>query len=587
MKRSLDGPSTVVPKQAKAKKAKSAKAKTTTKKKKTAAKAKKKPKASVKKVKADTPGLTLVLFALWAALLAKEHDGGEMLMAEVMAYGVKKKKEDGWLRLNADTKHLETRCVRCNVWKEQTPENFTANHGGWEVEFERERFGKQNVCNSASTPCKECHRILRETDPKEYTRNLASPSIYRDIRKDVIADTKRRKYKIRCRFFPGIVLVFGANQEFRASIHNADNSDKWHTNWFWGCLEVNVRQDGCVIPDLMIMTMECIIRPFLIFAEMMLSAVTHAGFLEKARATAAEFKKAAVLTPKDNPKITASRGKGEDSKLYNKQLRQHHLKGIIGNRVTDNIEADIKAGRLSQDDFDKSGFGRTGDAKKAYAAACKKAAMQHFLRAGGNCGLVYSQLLTIENLATRFSADRINNDLPHYLISDKGKGREIDCSNIQWVQRALNTPGNWNHRKLVRAFLASGDREGIDISDTVRAYFVGDQRIRQAFDEIMKEEEEQKSVVSVEHMARLGWTSAFRIHHLVHFETAKGEEGMLAIMRGKGAIPTLAEQELFKNTPGLKLLWFKSDKSALESEVSDYKRAITDMIASVYTLDVK
>jgi hypothetical protein len=58
-------------------------------------------------------------------------------------------------------------------------------------------------------------------------------------------------------------------------------------------------------------------------------------------------------------------------------------------------------------------------------------------------------------------------------------------------------------------------------------------------------------------------------------------------MRGKGAIPTLAEQELFKNTPGLKLLWFKSDKSALESEVSDYKRAIAHMMSSMYTLDVK
>ena len=218
--------------------------------------------------------------------------------------------------------------------------------------------------------------------------------------------------------------------------------------------------------------------------------------------------------------------------------------------------------------------------------------MEHFVASGGNCELVYANLFTIENLPTRFSADRIDDSLPHYRISKGEKSRKIDMSNIQWIQRSLNGRAKCTRPELLRACLASDNRKDIGkIPDDVKAYYAGDQRIREAFDQIVKEaeeEEEEKSVVNVEHMVRLGWKGAFRIHHLVRYQTTKGKPSMLAIMRGKGAIPTPAEHELFKKTPDLKLLWFKSDKSVLESEVSDYKRAITYMMSySPYKLDVK
>jgi hypothetical protein len=123
------------------------------------------------------------------------------------------------------------------------------------------------------------------------------------------------------------------------------------------------------------------------------------------------------------------------SKLYDRQMRENHLKNIICSAISMHYHADIKFNRMKP----------VADPKKFKKDLVEKV-LALILKQLGKC--YYSHIpLTIKNLYTRFSMERLDNNKPHF----NADGTIPDTTVV--VCRLFNVPAQMSRKKLLNYYL--------------------------------------------------------------------------------------------------------------------------------------
>jgi hypothetical protein len=317
---------------------------------------------------------------------------------------------------------IEMKCVGCNKWKERTTENFTKNNGG--KNFETCAPGHESLKNSASRPCNTCFATMtsiRDATSEGYVTRLCAkypPHI-----------NPMSFMKVYDGFggispWGGVKMVLAPNADNRAGIHNLDNTDKTHKNWTIDLCEFNVQQHGDVIPCIETDYTKVYTKMNEIFTNISDDAATDAH-LNK-------FTTNFNSTPKQNG-VTASRT--EDSKLYDRQLQEKHLKKIMAIAIANHYANDIKKNRIKP----------VADPKKFKKDLVEKV-LALILKQLGKCH--YNHIpLTIKNLYTRFSLERLDNNKAHF----NADGTITDTTVI--VCRLFNVSAQMSRKKLLTYYL--------------------------------------------------------------------------------------------------------------------------------------
>jgi hypothetical protein len=115
-----------------------------------------------------------------------------------------------------------------------------------------------------------------------------------------------------------------------------------------------------------------------------------------------------------------------EQKLYNEQVEYCHLPRIIQLMVSNHIQHDFDAGRISTNNLAKT----SAKTRKTI----QKKVIDHIISINGKCELIGYDL-TVINGPYRFSLDRIDNSKAHFLGEDC-----LDISNIRVICRVLHTP---------------------------------------------------------------------------------------------------------------------------------------------------
>jgi hypothetical protein len=121
--------------------------------------------------------------------------------------------------------------------------------------------------------------------------------------------------------------------------------------------------------------------------------------------------------------VTANRT--TENKLYNEQVDYCHLPRIIQKMVSYHIGHDIDSGRISANNLAKT----SAQTRKNI----QKKVIDHIISINGKCEFIGYDL-TVINGPYRFSLDRIDNNLAHFLGEDC-----LDISNIRVICRVLHT----------------------------------------------------------------------------------------------------------------------------------------------------
>ena len=320
--------------------------------------------------------------------------------------------------------YIEMQCVGCKVWKERTTENFTKNNGG--ENFATCAPGHETLRNSTKNPCNTCFAamtLIKGATPEGYVRRLCSkyPS-------HINQTSFMKVYDSFGGISPwgGVKMVLKANADHRASIHNLDNTDKTHKNWTIDLCEFNVPQHGDAIP--------CIETDYTkVYTKM--NEMFTSPTADDAATTAARLEKFTTnfkSTPKQNG-VTASYT--ENSKLYDRQMREKHLRRIIGNTIVHNYAGDIKKNRMKP----------VADPKKFKKDLVEKV-LALILKQLGKCH--YSHIpLTIKNAYTRFSLERLDNSKAHF----NADGTIPDTTVV--VCRLFNVSAQMSRKKLLTYYL--------------------------------------------------------------------------------------------------------------------------------------
>jgi hypothetical protein len=132
------------------------------------------------------------------------------------------------------------------------------------------------------------------------------------------------------------------------------------------------------------------------------------------------FKKMHLTPPQSG--VTASNK--TEQKLYNDQMNYCHLPQIILLMVSNNIDADITAGRISAKNLAKT----NAQTRKKI----QQKVLDYIISVNGKCQLIGYDL-TVINGPYRFSLDRIDNSKAHYLGEDC-----LDLSNIRVICRVFH-----------------------------------------------------------------------------------------------------------------------------------------------------
>jgi hypothetical protein len=358
------------------------------------------------------------------------NERAAMVKEESDAMRLKLKNFKGVLKLKRKCRpvnggFIEMQCVGCNEWKERTTENFTKDHGG--KIFETCAPGHETLRNSAGYPCNTCFATMssiKRVTPEGYVAGLCH-----NYPSHINSTSFMEKYNGFGGISPwgGVKMVLKPNAENRASIHNLDNTDETHKNWTIDLWEFNVQQDGDAIPCIETAYTDVYTKMNEIFASPTADdAATTAAHLEK-------FTTNLKSTPKQNGVTPSSM---TDKKLYNHQMKKMHLRTIICRAITNHYHEDV---------FIAKRMKPVADPKKFKKDLVEKV-LALILKQLGKCH--YSHIpLTIENLYTRFSLERLDNNKAHF----NADGTIPDTTVV--VCRLFNVAAQMSRKKLLNYYL--------------------------------------------------------------------------------------------------------------------------------------
>lgn len=307
-------------------------------------------------------------------------------------------------------------CVVCKICQPRTPEFFQVGNGS--KNFKSSEPGHEFLRNSVSYPCKNCYSVLtqkyRATEDGFITNLLSKypllsvtwfhETLKKQNGKGLISNTQ---------------MNLTTNGENCAGIHRYSNIKEHITeNCFLEIQELNAAQ-GNAIPDLF---------------EAWKSVYSHfvACFVKDDETDYLKpFQEHYHLKPKE---LGLSYVDGSNS--YNKACYEKHFPTILHHMIKRHINEDIKKNRFQL----PPNVSRAQFIKMVYPNAIVQLEKQKAKCAYTNVGL------TIKNLWTRFSFERINNDLPHFTADGK-------LANCIFICRLFNVSRQLSTRKILDIFL--------------------------------------------------------------------------------------------------------------------------------------
>jgi hypothetical protein len=314
------------------------------------------------------------------------------------------------------------RCVICKELKERTTKNFHALHSG--KNFKTSRAGYENLQNSPSNPCICCTSIRRfelRKNEDEFIYDLVKNYKQTGLTIEWFYETLTQQQGVGS--ISGQKLQVVPIEINSVGIHKYNN-DKEHTpdNCFLESQELNVPQHEaipclfCAWRNLYNCILDLHINP---------ETQDNSQHLEYVRSQY-------LVERKDIDKIVLR--KNYTSRAQ--QLRNHHFPTILREAIHSHIECDRKLKRFQFPTNIRSSTFRT----IVYNNSIKQLEKQLW-----KCA--YTDInLTIENLWTRFSFERINDDLPHFTQTG-------ELTNIVFICRLLNTPKKLSKEKIMDNFL--------------------------------------------------------------------------------------------------------------------------------------
>jgi hypothetical protein len=309
-------------------------------------------------------------------------------------------------------------CTKCKKLKERTTKNFVAKSG--DNNFLTSRAGHEFV----TTICRVCNTeknsLFRQTEVGFINSLLSS---YKQYGLTVNWFYEKLKEQEGFGTISGIKLKLVLGEINSAGIHKHDNN-KDHTpdNCFLEVQEINVPQHEA-IPCLFCSWKElynCILHQ-----SMFPDQQDNSKHLEYIRS---QYR----VIAKDIGII----GFKVNTVLYCKQLRDRHFPTILRNAIQRHIGNDIRLKLFHL----PTNISRSNFLKIVYDNSIQQLEKQLW-----KCG--YTNInLTFENIWTRFSFERIDDDLPHFTQTG-------ELTNIVFICRLLNTTKKLSQQKIIDYFL--------------------------------------------------------------------------------------------------------------------------------------
>jgi hypothetical protein len=315
--------------------------------------------------------------------------------------------EDGMIKMN---------CIICNELKPRTTEYFDACHGG--ENFETCEPGHETLQNSIGHPCKTCRAELKQK--RTATKNGFIYQLvqnYPQLSVEWFLETLKKQNGRG--LITNMELTLSTHSKNAVGIHR-HNNDLEHVpeNCFLEVQELNIQQQEA-IPDLFEAWKE-------LFTLMIRNFKQDDGidylklFRDQYNVTR---KKLGIIYDKNN------------EKNYNKAAYAQHLKTILCSKIRTHIQKDIKRGFKFPPNCSLSQF-----VQLVYPNVILQMEKQK-----ARCG--YTDIgLTIENVWTRFSLERINND--HFHFTETGK-----LPNCIFICRMFNVAKQLSRTMILEYFL--------------------------------------------------------------------------------------------------------------------------------------
>jgi hypothetical protein len=281
-------------------------------------------------------------------------------------------------------------CVMCNELKPRTTEYFYADHNG--DNFESCEPGHETLRNSLAHPCKTCGaELTQKYNATKHGFIYQLVNRYPQLSVQWFLETLKKQNGRG--LITNMELILTTHSKNCAGIHR-HNNDLDHTleNCFLEVQELNIAQYDA-IPDL-----------FKAWRELFVLLVRN--FEEKDKT---DYLKPCQDQYHLKPKNLGIVYDKNDKQKYNKAIRTQHLKTIICKQIDDHVRTDIK----------RRGFKLPfGVSMSQFVQLVYPNVILQLEKQKAKCG--YTDIgLTIENVWTRFSLERINNDLCHFTEDGK------------------------------------------------------------------------------------------------------------------------------------------------------------------------
>jgi hypothetical protein len=328
---------------------------------------------------------------------------------------------------------LFMKCIRCNQLKERTTEHFHQRNKG--KNFLTSLAGDEHLENSSTKPCIQCVReVSQELHSFEGVHVFSLVSHYRQdgITEEWMWETLKTQRNVGP--ISGQILKFGTSEKRVVGIHKYDNS-KEHipSNCFLEFQDMNVSQHKaipclfCAWKDLYTRLLDQFVNPYIDNSQHLL-----------------DMRLQYKMTIKDL------------GILYNKHNRQmYELQ--VQNRVFPRILRHAIQYHISEDIVKKRFKLPTNISRTQFVDIVFKNSLNLLDEQSWKCA--YSHVnMTIENIWTRFSFERINDKISHFTESGK-------VSNIVFICRLLNTSEKLSRMKLLDNLL---HQNLVEIPNTIR-----------------------------------------------------------------------------------------------------------------------
>jgi hypothetical protein len=314
------------------------------------------------------------------------------------------------------------KCVKCGKIKERTTENFYALQS--RKNFQTSRAGHENLNNSQSTPCIPCTsiRIFESRKNEEvFVYDLLNRYCKTGLNLEWFYETLKLQQGVGT--ISGQQLKLVPTEINPVGIHAYDN-DKYHTpdNCFLEVQNINVSQHEAI---------PCL---FCSWKELYNSILDQYIFPEKQNNLKhLEYVRSQYfVTPKDIGIVKSKLGHIH----YKQQVRRFHFTTILRNSIYGHIRRDIEVKRFEL----PTNITRLKFIDIVYGKSIQQLEKQLWKCAYTNVNL------TIENLWTRISFERIDDDLPHF--TQLG-----ELTNIVFICRLLNSAKKLSKEIIMDYFL--------------------------------------------------------------------------------------------------------------------------------------